>query len=330
MGIIIMAMVKRNLPSMKEISEFVREIVDREEEVGKLSEIIVGIMKAQSPRISDISRAMPGNPNANYKRIERYINYYDVKERLLRLFDFDAEFIIMDVTEIPRKQSYNTEYVGRLSDGKTLGFWMLTLAYPYKGRAIPFFLTTYSERTIGDDESSRNFEHFRALREVKELIEDKVLVLDREFSYEMLFQALVEEGMKFVIRLNVGNKPSIFDREGNRISLSIRRGEVVILRDVLYKGRVRGNIIGEWGDGFAEPLWVFTNIEPQRALEIYRRRMKIEEAFRDLKSLMGLERVMNKKRGNLEKMIALLLLAYAIGLLIGEAIRDTIYVGEKI
>lgn len=41
---------------------------------------------------------------------------------------------------------------------------------------------------------------------------------------------------------------------------------------------------------------------------------------------MGLERVMNKKR---EKMIALVLMAYGIGLLIGEALRETLYRGKK-
>jgi hypothetical protein len=57
--------------------------------------------------------------------------------------------------------------------------------------------------------------------------------------------------------------------------------------------------------------------------------MKMEPSFRDLKGLLGLEKVMSKKLENLEKWIAFMLLAYAVGLLIGETIRDEVYRGKK-
>jgi hypothetical protein len=41
---------------------------------------------------------------------------------------------------------------------------------------------------------------------------------------------------------------------------------------------------------------------------------------------LGLERIVNKKQ---EKMVALLLLAYEIGLLVGEALREEIYSGKS-
>jgi len=41
--------------------------------------------------------------------------------------------------------------------------------------------------------------------------------------------------------------------------------------------------------------------------------------------LLNLGRVMNKRREHMEKVVALMLLAYAIGLLVGEALRDRIY-----
>jgi transposase len=87
-------------------------------------------------------------------------------------------------------------------------------------------------------------------------------------------------------------------------------------------------VAGEWQEGFSEPLWVITNLEPEEGLEIYRARMKIEESFKDLKSLLDLEKVMNKKRKQMEKVVALVLLAYAIGLLVGEALRDGMYRGK--
>jgi len=45
----------------------------------------------------------------------------------------------------------------------------------------------------------------------------------------------------------------------------------------------------------------------------------------DLKGLLGLEKGMSKKLENLEKWIAFMLLAYAVGLRIGETIRDEVY-----
>jgi transposase len=63
-------------------------------------------------------------------------------------------------------------------------------------------------------------------------------------------------------------------------------------------------------------------LKREEGLEIYSGRMKIEEAFRDLKGLLGMERVMNKTQENMEKMIALLLIVYAISFLVGENLRD--------
>lgn len=53
--------------------------------------------------------------------------------------------------------------------------------------------------------------------------------------------------------------------------------------------------------------------------------MKIEEASRDLKSLLGLDRLMNKAQHNLEQLAALTMIVYAVGLLPGEALRDELY-----
>ena len=70
-----------------------------------------------------------------------------------------------------------------------------------------------------------------------------------------------------------------------------------------------------------------SNLEPEEALDIYHSRMKIEESFKDMKGLLGRGKLMNKKRGNMEKMVALLLIAYAIGRLLGEEMRDRAYGG---
>jgi transposase len=119
------------------------------------------------------------------------------------------------------------------------------------------------------------------------------------------------------------------DKLGDKVALSILPGEKKMLKEVYYQGKVKVNLAGECKAGLKEPLWVISDLESERALEIYRARMKLEESFKDLKSLLFLDKVMNKKRDNMEKMVAMVLLAYSIGLLVGEEIRERMYGGGK-
>jgi len=302
---------------------FVQPLFDDEDAARKAKKIVEGILKARSPRLSDIAREMRGKDDANYKCIQRFLAQSTPQEALLRLFQERASFVIGDPTEMPRPQARKSEYVGTLSDGKTNGYWLLILATPLHGRAIPCHFVSYSSKTINQEATSRNQHHFEAFAEVKELLGDKPLVLDREFSYLELMENLVFEEINFVIRLKEG--PKFTDQQSNLVALSIRKGETRILNKVFYMGKVFVNVIGIWKEGFSKPLWVMTNLDATQGLDIYFQRMKIEESFRDMKSLLGLEKLMNKRRDHMEKMVALLLIAYAIGLWLGESLRSTIF-----
>jgi len=308
------------------IKRFADQCFDRESE--KASRIIKGILDARSPRISDISNEMDGNPDANYKTIQRFLSDNDPKEALHRLYDEESPYVLGDPTDIERTQAKKTGYVGKLKS-KKLGFQVMILSNPYRGRAIPFSFITYSSKTIGDQLSSRNMEHGKAIGELKKLLGGKILVMDREFSYEGMFEEAVVAGIHFVIRLNVGNKPTILNETGGKVSLTVGIGEEVHYRGVYYKGKIKVNLAGKWEKGFSEPIWVISSEDPALALEIYSYRMKIDESFRDLKNLLDMDKIMNKKQVNMEKMVAMMLIAYSIGFLIGEQIRDRAYTGKK-
>lgn len=201
--------------------------------------------------------------------------------------------------------------------------WLLILATPFHGRAIPCHFVSYSSKMINDEATSRNQHHFEAFAEVKELLGDKPLVLDREFSYLELMENLVFEKLNFVIRLKTG--PKFIDREGNLVAMSIRKGETRVTNKVFYMGKVFVNLVGFWKEGFSKPLWVMTNLDAEQGLAISVQRMKIEESFRDMKNLLGLEKLMNKRHDHMEKMVALLLIAYAIGLWLGETLRSSLF-----
>jgi hypothetical protein len=312
------------------IHKFMQQLFDDESTGKKAAEIGKAILAVRSLRLTDIATHMSGPSEAGYKRIQRFLQMADPQVALWRLFQEDAEFVIGDPTEIERPQAWKTAYVGTLKDGKTRGFWALVLATPYRGRAIPCGLVTYSSKTIAQNADSRNLNHFRAFEGLKDLLGERPLVLDREFSYLELLLNLIAEQVNFVIRLNLrANPPKFFDQDGQQVALTISPGETVMHNRVWYMGKVCVNLIGTWKKGLSEPLWVMTNLEAKEGLRIYFDRMKIEESFRDLKNLLGMTKLMNKQQTYMEKMLALLLLVFAIGLLVGEGIRDHLY-GEMI
>ena len=311
------------------ISMFAKQLFTDPKDAQQASQIMQGIMQARSPRLSDIAAHMPGQADASYKRIQRFLQDHDPLEALKLLFNEEADFVIGDPTEIERPHANRTKYVGTLMDGQTKGFWMLTLATPLRGRAIPFHFVTYSSRTIEDLPSSRNLEHFKAIQEIQQLIGTRPIVFDREFSYRELLNSLVDEGVHFVIRLNMGaHPPRFYYDEEQKHSLRLLIAPInkpKIYRQVYYMGSVCLNVVGIWRYGFKEPMWIMTNMEPESALALYDQRMKIEICFRDLKSLLHIDKVMNKSQVYLDKMLAMVMLAYAICILVGEGIRDVQY-----
>jgi len=310
--------------------EFMAELFDDADIVKRAGEIGAAILEARSLRLTDIAVKMEGESAAGYKRIQRFLRKVDPRTALWRLFQEDAEFVIGDPTEIERPHAWKTEYVGKLKDGKTRGFWALILATPYRGRAIPCGMVTYSSKTIAQGLESMSMSPFRAFEGLKDMLGGRPLVLDREFSYLELMLNLFEEQINWVIRLNLrANPPKFYDDDGKEVVLTISPGETVVFKHIWYMGKVCMNIVGTWKKGLAEPLWVMTNLEAKRGLQIYFARMKIEETYRDLKSLLGLTKLMNQQQVYMEKMVSLLLLTFTIGLLIGEELRDLLY-GEPI
>jgi len=302
-----------------------RYLLDDDKLVMLGSKIIRALLDAQSPRISNIAEKMKGKSGSCYKIIQRFLQKVDLKQVLLRFYQAEASFVIGDPTEMKRFRAPKTSYVGTLSDGMTAGYWLLVLSMPYRGRAIPFSFVLYSSRTIAEQVTSRNQEHFRCFEGVKGLLGDRPLVLDREFSYHELMEILTLEQIQFVIRLNEGKGVRIVDEEGKPIKLLIHPGDTIIRPNVYYLGKIKVNLIGYLQKGLSKPLWVITTLKPEEGLEIYQQRMKIEQTFRDFKDLLHLPKLMNKHQHHLEQMIALTLIAYNLGLWFGEALRDVTY-----
>jgi hypothetical protein len=236
------------------VRPFMQSLFDDQTAANQAAEIGQAILAARSLRLTEIAVKMRGSSEASYKRIQRLVKQADPRQVLWRLFQEQAEFVIGDPTEIERPQAWKTDYVGTLKDGKTKGFWAMVLATAYRGRAIPCGLITYSSKTIAAGLDSRNLNHFRAFAELKDLLGERPLVLDREFSYLELLLNLAQEQVNFVIRLNLGSHPPKFwDADGQEVALTISPGETIVHNRVWYKGQACVNLIGTWGKGFSEP-----------------------------------------------------------------------------
>ena len=62
----------KHVVSRKQMKAFTQYVFDSQEHADKAALILQAILTARSPRLSDIAQAMPANPEANYKMIQRF------------------------------------------------------------------------------------------------------------------------------------------------------------------------------------------------------------------------------------------------------------------
>lgn len=280
-----MVTIQRHLPfGPEKLVPFTEGLFDREEV--KAARILWSILETRSPRKSDWSQVFSdSSEGANYRTIDRALPKLDAKTALMRLYDPRSPFVLVDPTEIERKQAKNTDYVGRLSDGKTLGFWAVVFAQPYRGRAIPFHFGVYSEATLNEEVTSRNLQWRSLVWEIKDLVGETPLIFDREFSAQRWLKALEEAGCEWVVRLNTKSRVKLKDAEGEEVPLFVGEGERKQMEGVYYRGEVKVNVAALWREGQKEPLWVMGSLPPERLVEVYAKRMKIEQTFQGRQEL---------------------------------------------
>jgi hypothetical protein len=187
--------------TLRDMEKYADQLFTGEREAKKAAPILKGILAARSSRISEIAQHMSGSSaKANTKQIHRWLKDEDPDITLAQLYNDDTPHVIVDVTEAKRPQAKGTKYVWGGEDGQTLGFDLLMLATPYRGRGLPFHCISYSSRTIAEEKRSRNMEHRRAIADLMSILGDPPLVFDRQFSYESFFEDLEIEGLKYIIR----------------------------------------------------------------------------------------------------------------------------------
>ncbi len=161
------------------------------------------------------------------------------------------------------------------------------------------------------------------------LLQGRPLILDRGFHSRAFFTWLQQRGLPFIVRVRIGGQGrDLRDARGERLRPVVAPGQRRVWREVQYHELRSLTLIGYWVSSHAAPIGLLTTWpNPEQALAWYLMRMRIEEAFRDGKTLLLVEANMNQRWPGMSRTMGRVVLAYAMGMVAGELLRD-LYGGE--
>jgi len=289
--------------------------------LGRQPRSLRGVMKSRSPRMSDIARGMRGKEGTNYKTIQRFLGDTDPREVLLRLFQEEAAFCHWRSDRDAASAGEEDRVCWHFERWRIQGLladvcWpppimgepsLVVLWITHPGPSIKM-LHPAINITLQPFGKSRNY------------WEKGLWYWIGSSVYLELLENLVAEGTQ--LRHSVESGSELLRRGRQASGLECPKRRTRILNKLFYKGKVFVNVIGYGRKVFPTPLWSWPNLMAEEGLAIYLMRMKIEQAFRDLKSLLNLHKLMNKRRMLMEKMVALILITYSLPWFVGETLRN--------
>jgi hypothetical protein len=295
------------------------------------------IVESASSTINELSltasRLYGTKPETAYKGIYRYLHNNNPVEYLPIFAPENPQYVIMDITPIERPQAEKTEYVGYVKvpdrDKPVRGYELIVAGPVYKKRVIPTVLKVVSSRLIKEKGISKNQMIMEAIEEIHNLYPNSIIILDRGFASQNIIGFLLSRGLKFIIRINQGT--SITVGEQKIILGEIEPGKMEIYRSALYVGKLRVHIVGYRPSITRETMWfaVSDGVDVHSAVDVYYERFYIEHGFKDLKSRFNLHRAMIRSVRILERLIALILIAYILALVAGSFIREKGFIPKR-
>jgi hypothetical protein len=217
------------------------------------------------------------------------------------------------------------------------GYELLVAALPWRGRALPLWTQVVRQKWQGLLTSRNHLEEalIRAVTEALRAVRQDLRVVwiaDRGFARLNLLQFLAELGVDFCIRVNAQTKIAWQGRKLLLKDLPVQEGQLLWREGVIYRpegrpferGGIRVNLLVAWKrpknqqkEGL-EPWYVVTTLEsPQQALAYYRRRMRIEEGFKDWKQRLGLGQAAVSTVERMARLVTGLVLATVVLALLG-------------
>lgn len=313
--------------------EYIKEIVKKlnifqKPSLEAISKIIFAMTKAKKLRVTSLAGVLPGVPASNQKYITRHLsklNESDLQDALLAFSNPKERLLMMDFSEMERLSAVKTDYTGILQDGESRGYSIFSLGEVFKGRTRVVFADILSSKIINESATGKWIIMQQWMNSIISYLKTKIITADREFCNETMLSYFSDNEIQYSIRLKLRSGKNLVRITNNRnknIDLSLKPGEKKFWKNIYYKGKIWANLAGEWSKNCSSPMYVITNYAPKQALKDYKKRMKIEHGFRDIKDKLGFIKLMNKTKKNLVSLILIGLIGYNILVSVGEAIRS--------
>lgn len=278
--------------------------------------VTIAMTMSKNLRINEIARELPvavSHQKAKQTRLLRYLK---------------KPFPMLDMMFAWSKYALNRTHGGNedsiivLIDGVDLkyDYKAFVAALPFRKRAIPLEYKIYTNQQIRDMVyRSENDIIWNFLDFVYETIQKiypgrkVILVFDRGFADEKLLRYLEHIGANQVMRVPKNCGIVAMEYTGKLDTF----GQWGYFKDVLYHlgKRIKVNLFTTENESKKEdPVFLISDMDDLLDL-IYRRRMDIEEGFRDLKTLFGFRQLELKKPIQERVEIIFLLAIISMGLL---------------
>lgn len=215
------------------------------------------------------------------------------------------------------------------------GFFLFSAALPVKGRAISFFNSCYRYSQIhwGCYESINTLlglQLFKISRLLQDYKSKAVFILDRGFGYEYFLKKIIELKNHFVVRVRDINT-HVTLRSGAYLPIKELIGRVTVKEPLLfkikYKSVVPANLVicKKIINGKINTWALLTDLDNvDEVIDLYKQRMKIEEAFKDWKSTgFNIEKIQIHQWDVLPKLIWCVVIAHLLLYLLGETLEKS-------
>ena len=285
-----------------------------------LAELVMGAMSARRVSQADIGRSLRTEalPKHSIKRVSRFVgnNRVCIAEGCRGLVRLAAKssgrclVIVVDWVDVgPYK--------------------VLKAAVPLRGRAVPILFAAYPKWKLRKSQNAFEEAFFVLLATLLPARTWAIVVADAGFPRADLVPVLTGLGMNHVIRANTGACFSS-ERFGGRLSEhGVKEGGHRDLGWGHYTSTrpVGRRVIVRWERGYEEPLILGTDLmwNWRKVVDVFKRRMMIEELFRDEKNIRygwGLRQMKVSTAERLERMLLVLAFAYLLLLMIGLVCRE--------
>ena len=279
-----------------------------------LVKFIVALIQVKTVSLWQISAVMSGRAkeDSHYKRCQRFLRFFDlpfaeVAALVLKLLRIKGPFVLaIDRTDWCLGET-------------ALNIFMLSVVY--KGAAFPLLWTVLPKKGC-----SNTTERIALLNRYIELFGKesiKFLTADREFIGQKWFKYLCQE-KKIPFRIRIKENFQVKNARGNKmvaVKNLFRNQRVGVGKLLSGKREVLGEKVFLMGlrTGDGEYVIVASSEESESILSDYGLRWKIETMFGCMKSRgFCLESTHVKEKERLEKLVALLSIAYCWAFVVGE------------